>query len=128
MTVERRRCRLCDFPTNRNERRAAMPRIGRPGGSSLCIGLALSLVPAPGAAQAGSAPPAPANLVRVGDGTMSGARIQPYDNIWLVTVRRTDGSVDERGLSSDHVRFRNIGGRRYLTRVEGTTEIVGAAG
>jgi hypothetical protein len=94
----------------------------------LCIGLALSLAAAPGAAQTGSAAPAPTNLVRVGDGTMSGTRIQPYDNIWLVTVRRSNGGADERGLSSDHVRFRDIGGRRYLTRVEGTTAIVGAAG
>jgi hypothetical protein len=91
------------------------------------IGAALSLMPVPGAAQPVPATPAPANLVRVGDGTMRGARIRPYDNVWLVTVRRTDGSVDERGLASDHVRFREIGGRRYLTRVEGTTAIVGAA-
>jgi hypothetical protein len=85
--------------------------------------VALSLAPLPGAGSA-----APANLVRVGDGTMRGSRIRPYDNVWLVVVRRSDGSVDQRGLASDHVRFREIGGRRYLTRVEGTTAITGAAG
>ena len=89
---------------------------------------AFFLAPPAVATQPRPAPPPSATLVRVGDGTMRGDRIRPYDNVWLVTVRRADGSVDERGLSSDHVRFREIGGRRYLTRVEGTTAIVGAAG
>ena len=91
--------------------------------------VALALAPAARAlAQPASGPPASANLVQVGDGTMRGARIRPYDNVWRVVVRRNDGSVDERGLSSDHVRFREIGGRRYLTRMEGTTTISGPAG
>ncbi len=56
---------------------------------------------------------------------MDGRRLQEYDNIWKVIVRYDDGRVDERGLSSDHVRFRSLGGRRYLTRIEGTTLVVG---
>jgi hypothetical protein len=116
---------MTELPTGRTAR-----MVGRAIGSGWRIGLSLWLAPAAGAAQTSPASPAPApaNIVRVGDGTMNGARIQPYDNLWLVTVRRIDGSVDERGLSSDHVRFRYIEGRRYLTRVEGTTAIVGAAG
>lgn len=66
--------------------------------------------------------------VHVGDGTMNGNVISEYDNVWLVTVKYVDGRVDERGLSSDHVRFRNIAAKRYLTRTEGTASVVGKPG
>lgn len=66
--------------------------------------------------------------IHVGDGTLDGSALQPYDNVWQVNVRYTDGRRDERGLSSDHVRYREIDGKRYLTRVEGTTSVVGAVG
>ena len=41
---------------------------------------------------------------------MNGSAIQPYDNVWLVTVHYPDGRVVERGLSTDHVRFIRLGG------------------
>jgi len=72
-------------------------------------------------------PPSTAT-VHVDDGTMDGNIISEYDNVWLVTVKYFDGRVDERGLSSDHVRFRTIAGKRYLTRTEGTTSVVGKPG
>ncbi len=76
---------------------------------------------------AADTPPSTAT-VHVGDGTMNGSIISEYDNVWLVTVKYFDGRVDERGLSSDHVRFRTIAGKRYLTRTEGTTSVLGKPG
>ena len=66
--------------------------------------------------------------VHVGDGTIDGSPIREYDNVWLVTVRYNDGRIDERGLSSDHVRFRTVNGRQYLSRSEGTTSVIGKPG
>ena len=71
---------------------------------------------------------APSPTVHVADGTLDGRHLKAYDNVWAVTVRYGDGRIDERGLSSDHVRFRTIDGKRYLTRVEGTTSVVGQPG
>jgi hypothetical protein len=105
-----------------------MQRYSPPVETSLWIALALLLAPAAASARANPAPPASDRVVRVGDGTLSGSHIVPYDNLWLVTVHRADGTAQDRGLSSDHVRFREIGGHRYLTRVEGTTAIVGPPG
>ena len=50
---------------------------------------------------------------------MNGSVIQPYDNVWLVTMHYPDGRIVERGLSTDHVRFVTQSGKRYLSRVEG---------
>jgi hypothetical protein len=72
--------------------------------------------------------PVPAPVIHVGDGTLDGRMLRAYDNVWAVNVRYRDGRREERGLSSDHVRFREINGRRYLTRVEGSTSVVGNAG
>jgi hypothetical protein len=63
--------------------------------------------------------------VHAGDGNVDGHLLKPYDNVWLVSVRYKDGRHDERGVSSDHVRFRDIAGKTYLTRIEGTTSISG---
>jgi hypothetical protein len=94
------------------------------------LSIALALLPAPlwTPAGANAAPQTSDQVVRFGDGTLSGSHIEPYDNLWLVTVHRADGTVQDRGLATDHVRFREIAGHRYLTRVEGTTAIVGAQG
>lgn len=70
----------------------------------------------------------PSPTVHVGDGTLDGRLLKAYDNVWAVNVRYRDGRRDERGLSSDHVRFREIDGKRYLTRLEGTTSVVGKPG
>jgi hypothetical protein len=66
--------------------------------------------------------------VHVGDGTLDGRALVPYDNVWAVNVRYRDGQRAERGLSSDHVSFQVIEGKRYLTRLEGTTSVVGKPG
>jgi hypothetical protein len=59
--------------------------------------------------------------IHVGDGAIDGRRLQPYDNLWIIRVRFPDGHVEDRGLSSDHVRFQNVGSHRVMTRIEGTT-------
>lgn len=66
--------------------------------------------------------------VHVGDAIMDGSILSEYDNVWRVRVRYNDGRIDDRGLSSDHVRFRQIDGKRYLTRTEGTTAVIGKPG
>jgi hypothetical protein len=85
--------------------------------------LTAALVLAGATAHSISAAQAPADLVRVGDAAMNGAPLQPYDNLWRVTVRRNDGSSEDLGLSSDHVRIRTIDGKPFLTRVEGSTNV-----
>ena len=71
---------------------------------------------------------APAPIVHVGDPAMSGRGIEPYDNVWLVTLHGNDGQVTERGLSSDHVRFITVGGKRYLSRIESEADVMAPAG
>ncbi len=88
------------------------------------IALAVVLASIAGARSADTAAPS----IHVGDGTLDGRILTAYDNVWAVNVRYRNGRRDERGLSSDHVRFREIDGKRYLTRVEGTTSVVGKPG
>jgi len=63
--------------------------------------------------------------IHVGDGAINGAHILPYDNLWLVQVHYPDGHTEDRGLSSDHLRAREINGRHVLIRIEGTTNVPG---
>jgi hypothetical protein len=69
---------------------------------------------------------APPPAIHVGDGSIDGGRIHPYDNAWVITVRRDDGTVQSRGMSSDHVQYVTVDGRRYLARVEDTTGLSGS--
>lgn len=63
-------------------------------------------------------------IVHVGDPAMNGSAIQPYDNVWLVTVHYNDGRIVDRGLSTDHVRFIDVNGKRYLSRIEGEDDVI----
>ena len=60
--------------------------------------------------------------ITVGDGTVDGSRIVPYDNAWKVTVRHKDGMIEDGGLATDHVTFKTIDGKKYLVRVEGDVQ------
>jgi len=62
--------------------------------------------------------------VHVGDPAMNGSIIQPYDNVWLVTLHYQDGRVVERGLSTDHVRALDVDGKRYLSRIESEADVL----
>jgi len=59
--------------------------------------------------------------VHVGDGSVSGATLRPYDNAWRLYLRKADGSHDDRGMCTDHVRLQQIDGAMRLIRQEGTT-------
>src|SRR5437764_9235335 len=67
-------------------------------------------------------------IIHVGDAAMSGAELQPYDNVWLVTLHYNDGRVVERGLSTDHVRFVDLNGKHYLNRIESETDVINVPG
>lgn len=67
-------------------------------------------------------------IIRVGDPFMNGSAIQPYDNIWLVTLHPKDGKAIDRGLSTDHVRAVEIQGKRYLARIEGEGDVIAPPG
>ncbi len=71
-----------------------------------------------------SAPP----IIHVGDPAMNGSAIQPYDNVWLVTLHYADGRVIERGLSTDHVRFIDCNGSSCLSRIEGEEDVIAVPG
>jgi len=51
---------------------------------------------------------------------IDGSIFQPYDNAWSITMRGPDGTISDAGMSSDHVRFIQIDGKAYLTRLETT--------
>src|SRR6185295_5293202 len=66
--------------------------------------------------------------IHVGNPAMNGAIIRPYDNIWLVTLHYQDGRVVERGISTDHVRFIDIHGKNYLSRIESEADVIAPPG
>ena len=59
---------------------------------------------------------------------MSGRGISQYDNVWLVTLHDNDGHIIERGLSTDHVRFITVSGKRYLSWIESEADVIALAG
>src|SRR5436190_1250019 len=54
-----------------------------------------------------------------GDGTMSGARLQPYDNAFAVTWTHEDGSKQDAGIWSDQLRLREVDGHKAFVRTQG---------
>jgi len=71
--------------------------------------------------------PAAALTVHVGDGTLDGSFLKPYDNAWLYTVKLPDGQVRTQGIWSDHVQWTTVDGRRRMLRVQGTSFVTGAS-
>lgn len=71
-----------------------------------------------------AAPPAtpsqPAPTARVGDGTVRGTRLKPYDNAWIVTQTSTDGrTIVQPGIWTDRLRLREVNGRKVFVRTQG---------
>lgn len=60
-------------------------------------------------------------LIRAGDGTIDGARLQPYENAWLMTAKYKDGRVVDQGIWSDLLRVRDVDGRKLYVRTQGMT-------
>jgi hypothetical protein len=63
--------------------------------------------------------PAPPAQARLGDGTVSAARLRPYDNAFVVTFTFSDGTRMSPGLWTDQLRLRTIDGRQVLVRTQG---------
>jgi len=71
-----------------------------------------------------AASPQPLN-VRVGDGTLDGSFLQPYNNAWFYTAKLADGQVRPEGIWTDHMQRANAGGKEVLIRVQGITFLNG---
>jgi hypothetical protein len=59
--------------------------------------------------------------------TPDGSILRPYDNAWLFSGRMPGGEVHPQGIWSDHMQFRDVGGRHVLSRVQGMTWGTGAS-
>ena len=59
-------------------------------------------------------------LIKVGDGTISGAKLKPYSNAWMFSFVK-DGKKRDQGIWSDVLRVKEVDGRRLLERVQGMT-------
>ena len=68
-----------------------------------------------------------AKIVTVGDGTLDGSFLKPYNNAWFYSAKLPDGRVVPQGIWSDHMQWMTIDGKQRMLRVQGTTFITGAA-
>ncbi len=75
--------------------------------------LAAAILSASAAARA-----APAAPVTVGDGFVDARRLQPYDNAFVATMIKLDGTVRVAGVWSDHLRLTEARGAPALIRMQ----------
>ena len=89
-------------------------------GLVMILGLAAPLV-----AGANDAAPPRASVI-VGDGTINGLFLKPYNNVWAMTAhRRSDGKTKFIGLWTDHLEQIRIGEIEADLRVQGMTYVNG---
>jgi hypothetical protein len=60
-----------------------------------------------------------APTISFGDGTMSGTRLAPYDNAFLLSYHFNDGRTLDAGIWSDQLRLRDVNGRKAFVRTQG---------
>jgi hypothetical protein len=65
--------------------------------------------------------------VHVGDGTLDGSFLQPYNNAWSYTATLPDGRIRPQGIWSDHLQWSTVDGKQVMLRVQGTTFVTGAS-
>jgi hypothetical protein len=65
--------------------------------------------------------------VEVGDGTLDGSFLVPYNNAWFYSVKFADGRVVPEGIWSDHLQWTTINGKQEMLRVQGTSFISGVS-
>jgi hypothetical protein len=70
-------------------------------------------------------PAVPKPTVHVGDGTIDGSFLKPYNNSWFYSVKMADGKTRPQGIWSDHLQFTTVNGKEALLRVQGTTFVNG---
>jgi hypothetical protein len=63
--------------------------------------------------------------INMGDGTVDGTILHPYDNTWIYTVTNEAGKVIPQGLWSDHLQMTKVGRGTAMLRVQGTTFVTG---
>lgn len=68
---------------------------------------------------AADTPRPPTAMAKMGDGTVSGSRLTPYDNAWLVTQTFAGGRIVEPGIWTDQLRLREVNGRKVFVRTQG---------
>lgn len=65
--------------------------------------------------------------VHVGDGTLDGSFLRPYNNAWIYVAKAADGTVHPQGIWTDHMQWSVLNGKRVMLRVQGTTFLNGSA-
>lgn len=71
------------------------------------------------------AQPAAQPTIKVGDGTITGAKLKPYSNAWMFSFKAPDGIVHDQGIWSDVMRWKDVDGKHLLERVQGMTYATG---
>jgi hypothetical protein len=66
-------------------------------------------------------------IVHVGDGTIDGSFLKPYNNAWFYSVKFSDGRVVPEGIWSDHLQWTSVNGKQAMLRVQGVSFITGAS-
>src|SRR5258706_11451666 len=83
---------------------------------TLAAAVAGALLVAPGA---NAAPKA----IGVGDGTADGTKLQPYDNAWIYSATKPDGTKAVQGIWTDHFAKVTIDGKLVWRRLQGMTYV-----
>jgi hypothetical protein len=63
----------------------------------------------------------------MGDGTLNGSFLRPYNNAWIYVAKSADGTVHPQGIWTDHMQWSVVNGKRVMLRVQGTTFLDGRA-
>jgi len=63
--------------------------------------------------------------IHVGDVTISGSRLTPYENAWLMSAQYPDGRKVDQGVWTDALRAGNVNGRAVMIRTQGLTYLNG---
>lgn len=66
-----------------------------------------------------------ARQLHVGDASVDGSRLQPYDNVWRYSLRPAGGDWKPQALWTDHLQRVHRDGRELLQRVQGTVYVNG---
>ena len=63
----------------------------------------------------------------MGDGTIDGSFLQPYNNAWMYSVKLPNGQTSPQGIWSDHLQWTTVDGKQVMLRVQGTTFVNGVS-
>ena len=63
----------------------------------------------------------------MGDGTLDGSFLEPYNNAWIYVAKSADGTLRPQGIWTDHMQWSVLDGRRVMLRVQGTIFLNGSS-